>query len=238
MLTAPTKPFGLTLTAAQVAAFEQYVDLLLTWNQHINLTSITAPDDIRSKHLLDSLSVVVGLPDPSKPFSLIDVGSGAGFPGIPLKIALPDMALTLVESTGKKTDFLQAVVDGLQLRATTILTQRAEAVGRLPQQRQQYDVAVARAVAPLPTLVEYLLPLVKLGGVAIAQKGQDPTSELATARWAIGTLGGQAPKIIPVTVPNLVATRHLVVISKVKHTPRAYPRRVGLPKKEPLLPHK
>lgn len=230
--------FKLNLSAAQLTQFEQYLTLILTWNQRVNLTRITDPDEIIIKHFLDSLSVYPALPQSSGAISLIDVGSGGGFPGIPLKIALPDLQLTLLESTGKKTDFLAHVVTELELPQTEVLTRRAEDAARLPKYRQRYDVATARAVGKLPTLVEYLLPFVKIDGVAIAQKGQSPQEELDSARWAIGTLGGKSPSIIPITVPGLEAERHLIVIPKGKPTPKTYPRRAGLPKKEPLLPQR
>lgn len=230
--------FKLSLSEAQQAQFEQYLKLILEWNQRVNLTRITDPDDIIVKHFLDSLSIYPALPQSDGPISLIDVGSGGGFPGIPLKIAQPDLQLTLLESTGKKTAFLTHVVTELELTQTEVLTSRAEDAARLPQHRQRYDVATARAVGKLPTLVEYLLPFVKIGGIAIAQKGQSPQEELDSARWAIGTLGGKSPRITPITVPGLAAERHLIVIPKSKPTPKTYPRRAGLPKKEPLLPQR
>ena len=226
--------FNLTLTQTQLTAFEQYSQELIAWNQKVNLTRIIEPHEIAIKHFLDSLSANLALPDLPAGFALIDVGSGAGFPGLPLKIARPDLRLTLLESTGKKTAFLQHLVDLLNLANVTILTARAEEADHLPQHRERYDVAIARAVSPLPVLAEYTLPLVKVGGRVIAQKGQNPAAEVKEAANALGILGGKLSQILPVVVPGLEAERHLVVIQKVKPTPRQYPRRPGLPAKKPI----
>lgn len=226
--------FNLSLTEAQLTAFEQYSQELIAWNQRVNLTRIIEPNEIAVKHFLDSLSVCRALPNLSETFSMVDVGSGAGFPGLPLKILLPNIQLTLVESTAKKTTFLQYMVDTLHLNNVTVLTARAEEVGRQKAHRDQYDVAVARAVTSLPVLAEYTLPLVKPDGVFIAQKGQDPGAEVKLAAHAFKILGGQVSQILSVQVPNLEAARHLAVIKKVAPTPKQYPRRVGLPAKKPL----
>ncbi|GAB4453867.1 MAG: 16S rRNA (guanine(527)-N(7))-methyltransferase RsmG [Anaerolineae bacterium] len=225
---------GLTLTDAQLAAFDAYRRELLRWNEQVNLTRIVDPAEITSKHFLDSLSVWVALRQLPGAKRVIDVGSGAGFPGLPLKIALPHLQVTLLESTGKKTKFLQHVVQLLDLRGVTILTARAEEAGRQPAHRGQYDVAVARAVAALPVLAEYLLPLVRVGGRAIAQKGQAPADELRAAANALGILGGKALPPLPVSVPGLEGERHLIVLEKVKPTPPQYPRRAGTPAKKPI----
>jgi 16S rRNA (guanine527-N7)-methyltransferase len=226
--------FHLSLTETQLNAFEQYSQELIAWNQRVNLTRIVEPDEIAIKHFLDSLSVCQALPDLPPGFSIIDVGSGAGFPGLPLKIALPHIRLTLLESTGKKTAFLQHIVDTLNLSGVTILTARAEEVGQQSTHREQYDVAVARAVSALPTLAEYTLPLVKVGGRVIVQKGQLPAGEVKRAANALEILGGQIRHILLVTVPGLDAERHLLVIDKHKPTPQQYPRRPGLPVKKPI----
>ncbi|GAB4451150.1 MAG: 16S rRNA (guanine(527)-N(7))-methyltransferase RsmG [Anaerolineae bacterium] len=226
--------FNLTLTDAQLAAFEQYSQELIAWNQRVNLTSITAPDEIAVKHFLDSLSLYPLLAELPPTLALIDVGTGAGFPGLPLKLALPQLRLTLLESTGKKTAFLQHLIQVLHLTGVAILTARAEEAGRRPDQRERYDVATARAVAALPVLAEYTLPFVKQGGLVIVQKGQHPADELKAAANALGILGGKVSQILPVTVPGLDAERHLVVIQKIKPTPPQYPRRPGLPAKKPI----
>lgn len=198
------------------------------------MTSIVEPQEIVSKHFLDSLSVyqvLSGLPPDS---TLIDVGSGAGFPGLPLKIVLPDLRLTLLEATGKKTAFLHHIVQVLDLTGVIVLTTRAEEAGRHPDQRERYDIAVARAVAPLPVLAEYMLPLVKVGGRVIVQKGQHPADEIKAAANALGILGGKVSQTLAVIVPGLAAERHLVVIQKNKATPPQYPRRSGLPAKKSI----
>lgn len=228
------RQFNLSLSEIQLSAFERYSQELIDWNGRVNLTSITEPQEIVVKHFLDSLSVYPALSDLPSTLSLIDVGSGAGFPGVPLKIVLPELRLTLLEATGKKTAFLQHVVQVLNLTIVTVLTARAEEVGRRPDQRERYDVAVARAVAPLPVLVEYTLPLVKVGGRVIVQKGQQPAGEIKAAANALGILGGKVSQTLAVTVPGLEAERHLIVIQKNKATPPPYPRRPGLPAKKPI----
>lgn len=225
---------GLTLSDSQVSAFERYSQELIAWNQRVNLTGIVEPREIVIKHFLDSLSVYQALAQRPLPFSLIDVGSGAGFPGLPLKIILPEMQLTLLESVAKKTAFLEHLVARLNLPGVIILAARAEEAGRQPGHREQYDVAVARAVAALRVASEYTLPLVKIGGLVILQKGQYPTTEIAEMSNALGILGGKLIQVLPVTVPNLEADRHLVILQKRKPTPPQYPRRPGLPAKKPI----
>ena len=234
LLTAGASHFGLTLSEAQLHAFENYYRELAAWNENINLTRIIEPDDVAIKHFLDSLSIVPALPQRNKPLSIIDVGSGAGFPGIPLRIAIPEVKVTLLESTAKKTNFLQHVVNTLELESVRVITARAEEAGQQPEHRERYDVAVARAVSRLSVLAEYMLPLVKVGGYVIAQKGQNPAEEIEAARSALRILGGQLIKVQPVAVPGLDGERHLVIIKKTKPTPKLYPRRPGLPNKESL----
>lgn len=234
LLTDGAPQFDLALSEAQLDAFERYSRELIAWNEWVNLTRIVASNEIAIKHFLDSLSVSLALPELRSPYSIIDVGSGAGFPGLPLKIALPDIALTLLETTAKKTAFLEHVVGVLGLTGVTILTDRAEVVGRRPDRREHYDVAVARAVATLPVLAEYTLPLVEVGGRVILQKGQEPSSEIEDAARALQMLGGRVSEVRPVPILGLEATRHLVVIEKDRPTPEPYPRRPGLPTKKPL----
>jgi 16S rRNA (guanine527-N7)-methyltransferase len=226
--------FDLTLTEAQLSAFARYSRELIAWNRRVNLTRIIEPEEITVKHFLDSLSVYQALPDLTPPVSMIDVGSGAGFPGLPLKIVLPDLRLTLLESTAKKTAFLRHLVDTLHLSNVIVLTARAEEAGRQLEHREQYDLAVARAVSGLPVLAEYTLPLVKPGGMVIVQKGQHPAEEIKAAARALEILGGQIKQILPVAVPGLEAVRHLVVIQKTGPSPKQYPRRAGRPAKKPL----
>jgi 16S rRNA (guanine527-N7)-methyltransferase len=224
---------GLQLTPKQVQAFQHYEQLLIAWNQHTNLTAIRQPEMIRIKHFLDSLTCLLAMRE--KPMNrVVDVGSGAGFPGLPLKIVCPSMELTLIESVGKKIHFCQTVVEELGLKNVNLLSDRAEVAGQNPNHRQQYDWAVARAVAALPTLVEYLLPLVRVGGSILAMKGESAPAEAQQAENAICILGGHLRKLIPISLPKVAEDRFLVVIDKVAATPPLYPRRAGIPEKRPL----
>lgn len=175
---------GISLDPVQLRAFETYSELLLEWNRRFNLTAITDLTEIQTKHFLDSLSCLKAM-SLSAEMRIIDVGSGAGFPGMPLKIAFPEIQLTLVEANGKKAEFCRFLAKELRLGEVTILNARAEEVGRDPLQRETYDWALARAVASLPILVEYLLPLVKLGGHVLAQKGENGPAEVQSAAKAI-----------------------------------------------------
>jgi 16S rRNA (guanine527-N7)-methyltransferase len=232
-LVAGAQRLGIRLSGGQVVQFEQYQKLLLDWNRRMNLTAVRESEAIQERHFLDSLTCFLATGDLNGR-SLVDVGSGAGFPGLPLKITFPDLRLTLLESVGKKTKFLQAVVDELQLSDVQIVAGRVEEVARTPEQREAYDWAVARAVAGLPVLVEYLLPLVRVGGCALAQKGVFAASEAADADKAISILGGGAVQLLPVQVPGREQPSYLVVIEKIMATPDLYPRRVGVPAKRPL----
>ncbi len=192
----------MTLTRRQLEAFEWYAAELLAWNERFNLTAITDPSDIELKHFIDSLSCLLALkPRPAE--RLVDIGTGAGFPGLPLKIVLPRLHVTLVEATGKKAEFCQHVVDGLGLEGVTVVHARAEEVGQMPEHRAAYDWAVARAVAGMPVLAEYLLPLVKLGGKAVAQKGETGPAEAHAADAALRLLGGRVQQLIPIELPRI-----------------------------------
>jgi 16S rRNA (guanine527-N7)-methyltransferase len=223
---------GVDLSETQLDQFEAYYQELIRWNERVNLTGITDPDEVLTKHFLDSLSCLQAVPE--LPKTVVDVGSGAGFPGLALKIAQPHIQLTLIEATGKKVEFLKHLVQVLGLSAVTVLHHRAEEAGRLPNHRGHYQLAVARAVAQLPILAEYMLPLLKVDGLMLAQKGVDPAAEIKAAKGALGVLGGRHLKTIPVEIPDLDAARHLVLIKKVKPTPKPYPRQPGLPAKKPL----
>ncbi len=239
---------NLELTPTQLAAFQTYADELRAWNDKFNLTAIKDSDGIQIKHFLDSLSILKALPrlptreadlrpltsDLQPPIRLIDIGTGAGFPGLPLKIVCPQLQLTLVEATRKKAAFCEHMVRTLKLNGVTVVTARAEEVGRDPAHREQYEWAVARAVAEMPALAEYLLPLVKLGGHVLAQKGEGAPGETQSAEEAIKRLGGEIEQLIPVELPGVVETRYLVVLRKIAATPPAYPRRPGVPAKSPL----
>lgn len=225
---------GLSLNPNQVTAFQVYEQELMAWNAQFNLTAIRDSEGIRTKHFLDSLSILLALNNHAMPTSIIDVGTGAGFPGIPLKIILPRLKLTLVESVHKKAHFCEHMVEKLGLRDVQVIPERAEDVGMAAGQRQSYDLAVARAVAPMPVLVEYLLPLVRLGGMIVMQKGESAHAEAQAAVKAIEILGGRLKQIIPVLLPGVVEERFLVVVDKVAMTSQEYPRKAGTPSKHPL----
>lgn len=221
------------LTDNQVKLFQKYEELLLEWNQKINLTAIRDAEGIRKKHFLDSLSCILAMRNMDTA-RVIDVGTGAGFPGLPLKIIFPQMQLTLVESIGKKARFCKLVCDTLELKDVYIRPQRAEDVVRQAGQRESYDWAVARAVANLPVLLEYTLPFVKVGGSVLAQKGVTAHVEAQASTSAIQILGGKLKQIQPVQIPGVTEDRFLVVIQKVYATPLNYPRPAGQPMKKPI----
>ena len=224
---------GLRLSRTQLSALSLYERELVDWNMRFNLTAIRDPHEIHIKHFLDSLTCLLALRD-SGSDRLVDVGTGAGFPGIPLKIIYPKMQVTLVESVGKKAEFCRHVVNILELRGVEVVQERAEALGQNPAYREQYDWAVARAVAILPVLAEYLLPLVRVGGGMLAMKGESGPAEAHSAERALRVLGGHLRQLLPVTLPGVAEERYLVVIDKVAATPPAYPRKVGIPAKRPL----
>ena len=223
--------WGLRLDQRQIEQFARYSAELRTWNTRVNLTAITDEEGIVARHFLDSLRCALSWGD--APSSLIDIGSGAGFPGLPLKILRPELRVALVESVGKKAAFLRHMIAALDLRDVTVLTARAETVGRDPQHREQYDVVTARAVAELATLAEYCLPLCRVHGHVLAPKGSDIADEIARAHTAIERLGGRLISVEPVVIPG-VEPRTLVVIAKVAPTPAAYPRAVGVPARRPI----
>lgn len=224
---------GIHLSAEQLEAFEIYERELVEWNARFNLTSIVDPQQIRIRHFLDSLSCWLAMS--SSPIGrVIDLGAGAGFPGLPLKVLQPQIELTLVEATAKKAGFLEHIVQVLRLERVTVLARRAEEVGQLPDHREAYDWAVARALAPMPVLAEYMLPVVKLGGRMLAQKGKDAKLETQQAATAFQALGGEVGEILPVPIPHLEEERWLVTVTKTAPTPTNYPRRVGIPSKRPL----
>lgn len=225
--------FGIMLSARQVAQLTAYERELLEWNQKFNLTAIRDVEGIRAKHFLDSMSCSLAWREQT-PRRLVDVGTGAGFPGIVLKILYPGLKLTLVESVGKKTAFCCHIVQTLGLEGVEVLTARAEEVGRDPRHREKYDWAVARAVANLPVLAEYLLPLVRVGGGMLAQKGESGPAEAQAAETTLRLLGGRMRQLIPVELPGVAEERYLVIVDKPAATPPAYPRKVGIPAKKPL----
>ncbi|MBI5928134.1 MAG: 16S rRNA (guanine(527)-N(7))-methyltransferase RsmG [Chloroflexi bacterium] len=213
-----------------------YAREMLDWNENrANLTAITDPDAVETRHFLDSISLFRHIQIPQNA-RLIDVGTGAGFPGLVLKIIRPDIVLTLMDSVGKKTAFLSQMVEVLQLANVQVVTSRAEDAGRSKTHREKYDVVVARAVAHLPVLSEYLLPLCKVGGICVAMKGESAAKEINEATYALKTLGGKVVANHRVELPGVDEAHYLIVIEKIRSTPAQYPRQAGTPSKHPLLP--
>jgi 16S rRNA (guanine527-N7)-methyltransferase len=227
------RQLGLHLTRSQLSALSLYERELVDWNMRFNLTAIRDPQEIHVKHFLDSFTCLQVMGE--KHYGrLIDVGTGAGFPGIPVKIVRPKLQLTLVESVGKKAEFCRHVVRILNLQDVEVIQERGETLGQDPSFREQYDWAVARAVAILPVLAEYLLPFVRVGGSILAMKGESGPAEAHAAEHAIKILGGHLRQLLPITLPGVVEERYIIVIDKVAATPGAYPRKVGIPTKRPL----
>lgn len=231
MLIEGASEFGVSIDEAQVEAFFLYKDMILEWNQKINLTAIEDERQMIIKHFIDSVSIMPFLKETA---TLVDVGTGAGFPGIPLKIAEPRLDILLMDSLGKRVSFLDEVISSLNLMGIKALHSRAEDGGRNPKLRESFDVACARAVAALPVLLEYCLPLVKVGGVFIAMKGSD-SSEAEQAKKALDELGGRIEEVKEFTLPFSDIRRNVIVIRKFRQTPTKYPRKAGKPTKEPLI---
>jgi 16S rRNA (guanine527-N7)-methyltransferase len=225
--------FGIDLTASQIGQYRQYLELLLEWNQRLNLTAIDDPAAVIDKHFVDSLSCATAI-DFTQVSRLVDVGTGAGFPGLVLKLAFPHLQVLLLDSVEKRLRFLSRVAASLQLVGAETLHARAEDAGRDPSHREQYDLSVSRAVARLNTLAEYSLPLVRIGGYFLAQKGPEVADELAEAGAAIRKLGGGAPRVHTLSLPETDIGRSLVLVPKVAATPQDLPRLPGTPKKHPL----
>jgi 16S rRNA (guanine527-N7)-methyltransferase len=239
------RQLGLKLNEEHLRAFEIYYRELVAWNKKFNLTAITDYDQVQIKHFLDSLTCLLGVQGPGsevrgRALSLepgtraIDIGAGAGFPGLPLKIVCPALQLTLLEATGKKVRFLEHIVSRLGLADVEVIKGRAEEWGRDAAHRERYDLALARAVAELPVLVEYALPFCRLGGLFVAQKGAEADAEAKAAEGAMATLGGALRRIVHLDLPHLAEARSLVIIEKIAATPEKYPRRPGIPSKRPL----
>jgi 16S rRNA (guanine527-N7)-methyltransferase len=245
------RTLGLVLTAEHVRAFQTYYRELSIWNAKFNLTTVTRCVDVQIKHFLDSLTCLLALPVPGAahgaplpdvvpmasretPLLCIDVGTGAGFPGLPVKIMRPALRMTLLEASHKKVAFLEHIVSALGLEGADPLWARAEDVGQNAHHRERYDVVLARAVAELRELAEYCLPLCRVGGCLVVQKGADIDAELSHAADAIGMLGGRLREVKRLQLPGLKDAHTLVLIDKLEPTPTKYPRRAGMPKKHPL----
>ncbi|WP_287386132.1 16S rRNA (guanine(527)-N(7))-methyltransferase RsmG [Lachnospira sp.] len=228
------KELGVEIDSKQLEQFNQYYETLVEWNEFMNLTGITEYDEVLLKHFVDSLVL-----DPNKlinsdKIKLIDVGTGAGFPGLPIKIAFPNVDVVLLDSLNKRIKFLDEVINKLGLENIKTIHSRAEDGGRNKELREQFDIAISRAVANLSSLAEYNLPYVKLGGYFVAMKSGEIDEEAENAKKAIKLLGGQLEKITKFRLPNTDIDRSLVLIKKVKETSKKYPRKAGLPTKEPL----
>ncbi len=225
--------FGIHLSARQLAQMQCHADELANWNRRVNLTAITDPQQVRVRHFLDSLSVAacISLRDGMR---LIDVGTGAGFPGLPLHILCPGIRLTLLDATAKKLRFLDHLIALLELEGVRTLHARAEQAGQMSGEREQYDLVLARTVARMPALAEYLLPLARVGGQCVAMKGAGARQELSDARRAIGLLGGRLNRIETIQLPGVSQAHHLVILDKVTATPAAWPRQPGTPTRKPL----
>ena len=225
---------GINLTSAQTEQFEVYYRELVDWNQRMNLTSITGYEAVQVKHFLDSLSILQ-VTDRAQSLNVIDVGTGAGLPGIPLKIAAPNIKLTLLEATAKKARFLSHIVDKLGLDDVQIVTGRAEEVAHKPEYREQFDLVLSRAVAPLPALVELTLPFCGVGNHFIAHKKGDIIREMERARKVVSMMGGIYKEVNSLLLEDSGDRRYLIVIEKLEPSPAEYPRRPGIPAKKPII---
>lgn len=233
ILTEGCAELGISLTEEQVNQFMIYYERLVEVNQVMNLTAITEFEDVMRKHFLDSLALVKAMELKSQ-WSVLDLGTGAGFPGIPLKIAFPETEFVLVDSLNKRIKFLQDIIDKCRLKGIKAIHGRAEELGRKKEYREQFDLCVSRAVANLSSLSEYCIPFVKQGGCFVSYKSGNIQEELDQAKFAIETLGGKRRDVIQFRLPDSEIERSLVVIEKVKSTPGKYPRKAGTPSKEPL----
>jgi 16S rRNA (guanine527-N7)-methyltransferase len=228
---------GIEFNARQVGQFELYYQELIEWNKKINLTAITDYSSVQVKHFLDSLTITLAWPkeEVERPdFNIIDIGTGAGFPGVPLKILFPQPRLVLIEPTIKKIAFLHHIIRKLELENVEVLDSRAEEAAHLPLYREQFALVLSRAVALLPTLVELTLPFCQIGGRFIAQKKGEVEQEISRAGKAIAVLGGKLDRIKKIELDEFDDARCLVIIGKIYPTPNKYPRRPGLPKRRPI----
>lgn len=231
-LIAGAKSLGLPLTPEQVESFQVYYEELICWNKRVNLTAIVGYEEVQLKHFLDSLTIALALKD--MPSLLLDVGTGAGIPGLPLKILFQDISLTLIDSVHKKTEFLNHLVARLGLKGVEVLTARAEHLAHDEGYRERFDLVLSRGVAKLATLAELALPFCTVGGAFIAQKKGEIDGEIEAAARAIDILGGRLREVKRVRLKELGEERALVIIDKITPTPQRYPRRAGTPSRRPL----
>ena len=225
------KQLNIELSDLQLEQFYNYMNILLEWNKFMNLTGITEREEVITKHFIDSLTVLDKI---DKEATVIDVGTGAGFPGIPIKIAFPDTKVVLLDSLNKRIKFLNEVIEKLELKKIETIHGRAEEYGKNKNHREKYDIAIARAVAPLNVLLEYLMPFVKVNGKCLCMKGSSSEEEIENSENAIKVLGGELIKTEDFYIPNTDMKRRIVQINKFKGTNNKYPRKAGTPSKEPL----
>ena len=225
------KNINIEVNKQQIEMFYKYMNMLLEWNEKINLTAITDYEEIILKHFVDSLTINKYIEEGSY---IVDVGTGAGFPGIPIKILRYDVTIVLVDSLNKRIQFLNEVIKELDLKNVKTMHARAEEFGNSKEYREKFDIATSRAVANLSTLSEYLIPLIKINGKCICMKGKEIEEELKQAENAIKVLGGKVEKNEKFELANNSEKRHIIIISKIKETPKKYPRKPGIPSKEPI----
>lgn len=231
------KNLGIELSDRQLNQFETYYHLLTEWNKVMNLTAITEYEDVIEKHFVDSLALIKVLDFNffvDKIDSLIDIGTGAGFPGIPLKIVFPDLKVTLLDSLNKRINFLNLVIENLELKNITVIHGRAEDYAKKEIYREQYDLCVSRAVANLATLSEYCIPYVKVGGIFLPYKSGEIEEEIKKSENAVNILGGEISDVKKITLPGTDINRSFIKINKIRNTGKKYPRKAGMPGKEPL----
>jgi 16S rRNA (guanine527-N7)-methyltransferase len=229
------RELGIELSGEQLDRFQRFYELLTDWAERVSLTAVKDLEGVQRRHFLESAALIPVLADEGLSFedrSLIDVGSGSGVPGVPLKILVPSLRLTLVEAKQRKAEFLQALLPELGFDDVGVITRRAEEAGRDPAQREQYDYAVAKALAPMRTLAELTLPFVRMGGTVIAPKGKEAENELKDARVALETLNATTRGVFP--IPLSQPLQHVILVDKVLPTPMRFPRRPGIPAKRPL----
>ena len=222
---------NIEISDKQIEKFFDYMNLLLEWNEKINLTAITEPEDIILKHFVDCATILKYIKDEDK---IIDIGTGAGFPGIPLKILNEKLDITLMDSLNKRINFLNEIINKLDLKNIVAIHARAEELARNKEYREKFDIAISRAVANLSTLSEYMLPFVKKDGMVISMKGSNIEEEVKNAKKAIKILGGEIEKIDNFNLANTNNIRNIITIKKVVKTPKEFPRKAGKPSKEPI----
>ncbi len=221
---------NITISDEQIKEFYEYMNLLLEWNEKINLTAITEPKEVIMKHFIDSITVEKYINNSDL---VADIGTGAGFPGIPLNIVKNNANYVLVDSLNKRINFLNEVINDLNLKNIKTVHSRVEDFAK--NNREKFDVATSRAVAALNILLEYLLPLVKVGGICVCMKGSNIKEEVSNAKKALEVLGGKIEKIEEIILPDSDVKRNIIIIRKVKNTPNKYPRKAGMPSKEPIV---